>query len=160
MIVCSNVRYSGTLCIVERHTANEKTKNKSTNHFAFNFLRFTFFLLVSTFTIFRFASPVHAQGSEGVKIGEEYLPPVTKIEDVGSLVSRVASNLYILAGIVLFVLFIWGGFEWIRGAGSDDREMVGRGKKIIFGGIIGFLIIFASYWIIQLVEALTKFKIF
>lgn len=95
-----------------------------------------------------------------VDIGQEYDAPVKNITDVGGLISALASNLYILAGIVLFVLFLWGGFEWIRGAGSDDRDMVGRGKKIILAGIYGFLIIFASYWIIQLVEKLTGLTIF
>lgn len=101
-------------------------------------------------------TPVFAQ----VDIGKDYNSPVKNVTDVGSLVSRVASNLYLIAAIVLFILFMWGGFEYIRGAGSDDRDAVGRGKKIIFTAIIGFLLIFASYWIIQLVELLTHIKIF
>lgn len=95
-----------------------------------------------------------------VEIDKEYKPPVKDLPGVGHLVSTLASNLYILAGIVCFVLFLWGGFEWVRGAGSDDRDMIGRGKKIILSGIIGFLIIFSSYWIIQLIETITGVKIF
>ncbi|MEK7521338.1 MAG: hypothetical protein AAB599_00850 [Patescibacteria group bacterium] len=117
----------------------------------------TLFLLVTCYML-RVTFPSVA-GAE-VDIGTEYKPPVTDLQNVGGLVSSLASNLYILAGIVCFVLFLWGGFEWVRGAGSDDRDMVGRGKKIIFAGIYGFLIIFASYWIIQVIEKLTGLTIF
>lgn len=95
-----------------------------------------------------------------VDIGTQYRSPVQNITDVGSLVSRVVGNLYLVAGILLFILFMWGGFEYIRGAGSDDRDAIGRGKKIIVSAITGFLIIFASYWIIQLIELLANIKIF
>lgn len=119
----------------------------------------TLSLLFSTFIYFSLPSTASAE----VDIAEKYQPPVTDLtgpKGVGNLVSTIASNLYILAGLVVFILFLWGGFEWIRGAGSDDRDMVGRGKKIILAGIYGFLIIFASYWIIQLVEKLTGLTIF
>lgn len=95
-----------------------------------------------------------------VPIGQPYNSPVTTLTDVGTLTTRVASNLYLLAGIVSFALFMWGGFEYIRGAGSDDRDAIGRGKRIIYWAILGFLIIFSSYWIIQIVEIITGFKIF
>ena len=101
-----------------------------------------------------------AGSPDGFIIGKEYNAPVKDLPGVGHLVSTLASNLYILGGLVCFVLFLWGGFEWVRGAGSDDRDMIGRGKKIILAGIIGFLIIFSSYWIIQVIEKLTNVKIF
>ncbi|MBI2591022.1 MAG: hypothetical protein HYW33_04130 [Candidatus Blackburnbacteria bacterium] len=95
-----------------------------------------------------------------VDIGAEYNSPVKNITDMGGLVSTVAGNLYLIAGVIVFILFLWGGFEYIRGAGSDDRDAIGRGKKIIFSAITGFLIIFVSYWIILLIEMLTNVKIF
>lgn len=117
-----------------------------------------FGLLLLTFCVF---APTYTKKVFAVvKIGEEYKPPVKEIENVGSLVSTVVANLYIIAGIIVFILFLWGGFEYIRGAGSDDRDAIGRGKKVISSAITGFLIIFVSYWIIQLIELLTNIKIF
>ncbi|MBI4029507.1 MAG: hypothetical protein HY376_04050 [Candidatus Blackburnbacteria bacterium] len=98
--------------------------------------------------------------AQAVDVGTLYNSPVKSLTDVGGLVSTVVGNLYLIAGIIVFILFLWGGFEYIRGAGSDDRDAIGRGKKVIFSAITGFLIIFVSYWIIQLVEALTNIKIF
>ncbi|OGY08125.1 MAG: hypothetical protein A2782_03885 [Candidatus Blackburnbacteria bacterium RIFCSPHIGHO2_01_FULL_43_15b] len=95
-----------------------------------------------------------------VDIGKEYNSPVKELANIGGLVSAVAGNLYLIAGVIVFIFFLWGGFEYIRGAGSDDRDAIGRGKKVIFSAITGFLIIFVSYWIIQLIEALTNIKIF
>lgn len=94
-----------------------------------------------------------------VNIGEKYSPPITQVDQVGKLISALASNLYIIAGVVLLVLIVWGGFAIIQGAGSSDREQVGRGKRILLSAIVGFLIIFVSYWIIQLIEVITGIKI-
>lgn len=90
-----------------------------------------------------------------VDIGEKFDAPIKDPTQIGNIVSAVVANLNILAGIVLMALLMWGGFQILQGAGSQDQEKVERGRKIITGGIVGFLIIFASYWIIQMIEAIT-----
>ena len=95
-----------------------------------------------------------------VPLGQRYNSPVYKASDIGSLVSSLASNLYIIAGIVLFALFIWGGLQMIRAAGGGNPEDFKKGRTIIFGALLGFLLIFSSYWIIQLIEKLTNLTIF
>lgn len=98
-------------------------------------------------------------GEMGVDIGKEFDSPVKNLTDVGSVVSALVSNFYIIGGFVFFVLFLWGGFNFLTGAGSDDREKAEKGKKIITSALVGFLIIFAAYWIIQLVELITGVNI-
>ena len=95
-----------------------------------------------------------------VPLGQRYNSPVYKAGDIGSLVSSLASDLYIIAGIVLFALFIWGGLQMIRAAGGGNPEDFKKGRTIIFGALLGFLLIFSLYWIIQLIEVLTHLKIF
>lgn len=87
-----------------------------------------------------------------VEIGKAFGSPFTTF---GQLVSVIISNLYILAGIVLFFLVIFGGFSIIAGAGRGDAEQAARGRQALTWAVIGFLIIFTSYWIIQLIERLT-----
>ncbi|MCC6198679.1 hypothetical protein IT401_00465 [Candidatus Nomurabacteria bacterium] len=53
-----------------------------------------------------------------------------------------------LAFIVAFVVFIWGVFQLIRGANSDDARK--KGKEHILWGIVGFLIMFGVWGIINL----------
>ena len=39
----------------------------------------------------------------------------------------------------------------ISGAGKSPQE-VARGKEIILAAILGFIIIFVSYWIVRIIE--------
>lgn len=100
-----------------------------------------------------------------VDIGGSYRPPFYDpnaqqgIKGVGSLVSVILSNVYILAGVVLLILFLWAGFKMIQSAGTRDAQKAAEAKSTLTYAIIGFLIIFASYWIIQIVEAITGLTI-
>lgn len=75
------------------------------------------------------------------------------------LVSILLSNALVAAAILLFILILAGGFMMIVGAGSENPETTARGKKAATGAIIGFIIIFAAYWIIKIVESLTGLAI-
>lgn len=77
----------------------------------------------------------------------------------GALISVILPNVYIAAGIALFFLILFGGISVITGAGQNDPKKAAQGKKAITSALIGFLIIFASYWIIQIIEVITGFKI-
>lgn len=45
-------------------------------------------------------------------------------------------------------------------AGSGKTDQMQKGQQILVGAIIGFLIVFGSYLIIQLVEFITGVPIF
>ena len=98
-----------------------------------------------------------------VSIGNEYwIRPNTGVSTLGSLgnlTSALLSNVYILAGVLLLLLMIGGGVTMIAGAGSNKPESIAKGQKAITGALIGFLIIFASYWIIQIVGVITGLDI-
>lgn len=76
---------------------------------------------------------------------------------VGQLVSNILPNVYITAGIVIFFMLVFGGFTMITNTNNADKQQ--EAGKIITGAIIGFIIVFASYWIIQLIEVLTGIPI-
>lgn len=94
-----------------------------------------------------------------VNIAEEF-GPAENFSTVGSLISAILPNLYILAGILLLFLLIFGGFSLIMGAGGGDTQKTGQGKKAVTMAVAGFLIIFVSYWIIQIIEVVTGVNIF
>lgn len=77
----------------------------------------------------------------------------------GALISIILKNVYILAGILLLFLIIAGGVSIISGAGGNDPKKTASGKHTITNAIIGFLIIFASYWIIRIIEIITGVNI-
>lgn len=54
-----------------------------------------------------------------------------------------------ITGSLALLAFIYGGFTFLLSGGSSEK--VAKGKQIIFGAIIGLIIVFASYTIIQFV---------
>lgn len=91
----------------------------------------------------------------GQGIGE-----VTQFESLGGLISAILPNIYVLAGLILLFFLIFGGLAVILGAGQGNQENVEKGKKVLTGTLIGFLVVFASYWIIQILEILTGIEVF
>ena len=76
-------------------------------------------------------------------------------EGIGGIISTLLQNVYVLAGILLFILLIIGGLGFIMGAGEDNPEKAKKGKQAITAALIGFVIIFCSYWIIKIIEIVT-----
>lgn len=73
----------------------------------------------------------------------------------GALISILLKNVYVIAGIALLFLLIFGGISIIMSAGSGDAKKAAQGQKAITNAIIGFLIVFASFWIIQIIQFVT-----
>ncbi|MBN1263425.1 MAG: hypothetical protein JW991_03630 [Candidatus Pacebacteria bacterium] len=100
--------------------------------------------------------PVFAGG--GVDIFEPDLnPPV--FTSFGHLIQVMLPNIYILAGVIFFFLLIAGGFGIIMNAGKGEKEGFAKNKGMVTVAIVGFLIIISSYWIIQIIGAITGIDI-
>ncbi len=68
------------------------------------------------------------------------------------IISYLLPFLFTLAGLILFVMIIWGGFEMLTGAADPKSQEAG--KQRITAGVIGFIIIFAAYWLAQLLQTI------
>lgn len=66
---------------------------------------------------------------------------------LGKVVVQVINPLILLLAAGAFVLFVWGVFEFIRQAGNQTARE--EGKRAILWGIIGLVIIFGAYGIIN-----------
>lgn len=75
--------------------------------------------------------------------------------DPTSLVTIIVKNSLTIAGIIMLVLLIAGGFMMIASAGSGDQKKAASAKTMITDAVIGFLVIFLSYFIIQIIEVIT-----
>ena len=91
------------------------------------------------------------------KIGDEGIADKSGYSSLGEFVSQLLPNVYIIAGIILFFLFIFGGFSIITSAGNPEKQQ--QGQQALTAAIIGFVIVFTSYWIIQIIELLTGVKL-
>lgn len=77
-------------------------------------------------------------------------PIARKYNNLGSLVSTLLPFIYAAAGLCLLVVLVMGGLTLMTSAGDQNKIKEGYGK--ITAGLIGFLIIFVSYFIVQIVE--------
>ncbi|MFH1244820.1 MAG: hypothetical protein V1487_04605 [bacterium] len=80
-------------------------------------------------------------------------PATSEYSSAGKLVNNILPNVYIVAGLVIFFMIIFGGFTIIASAGNTEKTA--EGSKIITSAIMGLLVLFASYWIIQIIQVVT-----
>ena len=83
--------------------------------------------------------------------------PASGYKDIGTFLSSILPNVYIAAGLILLLLLIFGGLMTIINSGNPEAQE--KGKNALTAAIIGFVLIFASYWIIQIIQVLTGINI-
>ncbi len=70
-------------------------------------------------------------------------------EDPRRIVARIINTLMLFLGIIAVVIILLGGFKWMTAAGNEDK--VGEAKKLMGAGVIGLVIILASWGIASFV---------
>lgn len=83
--------------------------------------------------------------------------PAITFDTPTAFISSVLPNIYLVAGVILFLYLVFGGFTIVSSAGNT--EGLDKGKKTVTNAIIGFAIIFTSYWIIQIIQVITGIPI-
>ncbi len=67
---------------------------------------------------------------------------------LASVVDQIINPVILLLAASAFVVFVWGAFEFVVHAGDEGKREEGR--KAILWGLIGLVIIFGAYGIINL----------
>jgi len=75
---------------------------------------------------------------------------ITEWKNIGDIVSRLLIYIFPLAGIATFIYLLIGGFGYLTAAGNEEAAKKAQGQ--ITNALIGFLIIFLSYWIVRILE--------
>lgn len=68
-------------------------------------------------------------------------------EFLGKVIVQIVNPIILLLSAGAFIVFIWGVFEFIVHAGDGDKRA--EGKKAIAWGLVGLVIIFGAYGIIN-----------
>jgi len=117
-----------------------------------------------SFTLLLFYSRIINPAYARVNIGEQFkfdgVGISSRFPNIATLINILLPNVYVLAGIFLFLLLLFGGFGIIMGSNSGNPEQTAKGGKAVGAALIGFLIIFLSYWIIKIIEVVTGIDIF
>ncbi len=66
----------------------------------------------------------------------------------GGLVGSLIQLIFIIAVVVALLYLVYGGFRWLVSGG--DKTQVGAAREHIVAAIIGLVIIFLSYFILNL----------
>jgi hypothetical protein len=90
-------------------------------------------------------------GTSGFKFENKTIGDI--IGGEGGLLAYV----YVFAGLGLLVFLIAGGLTLMTAAGDQNKTKKGFG--MISSALIGFMIIFVSYFVVQLVQVILKVKI-
>lgn len=75
---------------------------------------------------------------------------------VGIILSNLLPYVYVAAGLYLLVLLIMGGITLMTAAGDAGKMKQGYGQ--ITAGIIGFVIVFVSYFVAQIIQIVLGVK--
>lgn len=74
---------------------------------------------------------------------------------LNGIITQIVNPLILLMSGAAFVVFVWGIFEFVYNAADEKKRE--EGKKAIFWGIVGLVIIFGAYGIINV--ALSTFSL-
>ncbi|HJX45796.1 MAG TPA: hypothetical protein VJ399_01360 [Patescibacteria group bacterium] len=85
--------------------------------------------------------------------GNEVVDGVLTIQSVEYLFNNIISIALSLAGIVLFILLIMGGFKFIT-AGGEPAKVEGA-RKTLTSAIVGLIVIILSFLILRIIQTLT-----
>jgi hypothetical protein len=85
--------------------------------------------------------------------------PFTDMQSISHLVSIFLNIAFVVAGVILLFFFIFGGIGMISSAGQSDPQKAEQAKKTVTSALIGFIIVFASYWIVKLIGQITNIPI-
>lgn len=84
-----------------------------------------------------------------------------ELSSVGAIISYLLPYLFAGAGILLLLYLLYGGISMMLSRGDPKAIQSARDK--ITGALVGFVIVFAAYWLVQIIGKLlgiTAFEIF
>lgn len=67
----------------------------------------------------------------------------------GKVVGGVITLLFVIAVVVALVFLVWGGLKWILSGG--DKSAVEGARNTIVAAVVGLVIVFLAYFILNLV---------
>ena len=111
-------------------------------------------LIIGIGFVFIITKPVLAQADLGLNYGTEL---GLGSNDPITMILKILKLFLGLLGLMAVIIIMLGGFKWMASAGNEDAVIEAR--KTIVNGIIGLVVILASWgiasWVIQTVSQLT-----
>ncbi len=87
------------------------------------------------------------QGSGGTSFGN--LCGTAGAQDITKLIGTAINFIFVLAVVIALFYLIWGGVKWLMSQG--DKSAVDGARQHIIAALVGLIIIFLSYFILNFV---------
>jgi hypothetical protein len=65
----------------------------------------------------------------------------------GEIITRFLPYIFVVAGLILLLYLVFGGLSLLTSGGDPKAVQVAKGR--ITTALIGFIIVFVAYWIVQ-----------
>lgn len=95
-----------------------------------------------------FLSTVFAVGES--KINIEAKGGLDTIKNIGDLISAAIGAAFLISFLLVFVMLIWGGIQWITSGGDKDNTQKARDR--ITHALVGLAIIAGAWALMKLIE--------
>lgn len=79
-------------------------------------------------------------------------PTAGNFDSLADIANAFVTPILTIAGIGLFLFIIIAGFKYM--ASGDDPKAKDSAKGQITSAVVGFVLIFGAYWIVQIVAAI------
>lgn len=70
-------------------------------------------------------------------------------DKLGPLISQLITFAFVIAIVIALAFLIWGGIKWITSGG--DKTGVEEARNHVIAAVVGLIIVFLSYFILNLV---------
>lgn len=75
---------------------------------------------------------------------------------LGAIISHAVSYIFYFAGIGLLLMLLGSGFSFLTSAG--DPKKMEKAKSQLTNALVGFLIIFVAFWLVQALGIIFGFQ--
>ncbi len=104
-------------------------------------------MLLTLLPVASFAAPVNVTDEYNKTLTASKLKSGDTSSDVTGALGSVVNTFLGLVGVATFALVVYAGGLWILAAGNEDK--IEQAKGILKGAVIGLIIIFSSYVIVN-----------
>lgn len=116
-------------------------------------IAFSFLLLTLLFTLsqafFAYAAPADCDPTTEVCLANPLATEKTPNPTIAQFIGTVIDGILGVVGSLALVMFIYGGLTWMTSAGGAEK--VKKGKDILIWAVIGLVIIFSAYALVNFV---------
>ncbi|GMR03392.1 MAG: hypothetical protein BMS9Abin21_231 [Thermodesulfovibrionia bacterium] len=79
-----------------------------------------------------------------------FVPPAPGTSsNPATIITNILPIVYSLSGIALLIYLVAGGYQYLTSGGEPGKIASARAK--IMNALVGIIIVFTSYWIVQLI---------